>query len=74
MTFSEGRGPAYIAPFNCSICQNRIGNMVAHSQEDAKEIYYLLLLKETGMMCVSCSEAYSNREGFNNDVQEKLKK
>ena len=73
MTFSEGRGPAYIAPFNCSIRQNRIGNMVTRSQEDAKEIYNLLLLKETGMMCVSCSEAYSNRKGFNNDVQEKLK-
>ena len=73
MTFSEGRGPAYIAPFNSSICQNRTGNKVAHSQEDAKEIYDLLLLKEIGMMCVSCSEAYSNREGFNIDVQEKLK-
>ena len=57
MTFSEGRGPTYIAPFNCSICQNRIGNMVTHGQEDTKEIYDLLLLKETGMMCVSCSEA-----------------
>ena len=44
MTFSEGRGPIYIAPFNCSICQNRIGNMVAHSQEDAEEMYDLLLL------------------------------
>ena len=46
MTFSEGRGPTYIAPFNCSIRQNRIGNMVTRSQEDAKEIYNLLLLKE----------------------------
>ena len=73
MTFSEGQGPAYITPFNCSICQNRIGNMVTHSQEYAKEIYDLLLLKETGIMCVSCIEAYSNRKGFNNDVQEKLK-
>jgi redox-regulated HSP33 family molecular chaperone len=70
MTYSEGRGPAYINPFNCSICQNRIGNMIAHSQEDVKEIYDLLLAKQTGMTCLSCSQKYSLKEGFNEDQDE----
>ena len=57
----------------CVVKSIRAGRSESDIQEDAKEIYDLLLLKETGMLCVSCSEAYSNREGFNNDVQEKLK-
>jgi hypothetical protein len=69
---SSGRGPAYISPFNCSICQNRIGNLISHTQEDAKEIYDILLSKKTGMTCMKCSGKYSLKEGFN-EVQDELK-
>jgi hypothetical protein len=43
-------------------------NMVCHTLEDAKEIYYLCLAKKTGMMCMSCSLKYSLKEGYN-DIQ-----
>jgi hypothetical protein len=67
MTFPEGRGQAYICPFNCSICQNRIGNLITHTIEDSKEIYDLLYLKQTGMMCMKCSQDYSLKEGYYED-------
>jgi hypothetical protein len=44
--------------------------MIAHSQEDVKEIYDLLLAKQTGMMCLSFSQKYSLKEGFNEDQDE----
>ena len=61
---TEARGPAYINPFNCSICQNRIGNLITLTMEDSKEIYDLLYLKQTGMMCMKCSQEYSLKEGY----------
>lgn len=69
MTYSEGRGQAYICPFNCSICQNRIGNLITHMQEDVKEIYDLLYLKQTGMMCMKCTEQYSLKERYYEDQE-----
>jgi hypothetical protein len=64
MTYSEGRGPAYISPFRCSLCQTVIGHFISHTIEDMKEIYDLLKVKQTAMMCMSCSAKHNVKEGF----------
>jgi hypothetical protein len=71
MTYSEGRGPAYILQISCGVCSKHIGVMFNHKLMDRRDIFTLLNERGTQMMCLNCHDTLMSKEGYDN--QDELK-